>query len=47
LDIKQIVDGAQEVFGLVEAPIYTKDGVCVWEKLKAGGRAVPQHQARE
>lgn len=36
LDIKQSADGAQEVPGLVEAPIYTIDGV--WEKLKAGAR---------
>ncbi|KAL6610176.1 hypothetical protein ACP70R_040145 [Stipagrostis hirtigluma subsp. patula] len=36
LDIKQSSDGTQEVPGLVEAPIYTIDGV--WEKLKAGAR---------
>ncbi|KAF6990078.1 hypothetical protein CFC21_007327 [Triticum aestivum] len=36
LDIKQSADGAQEVPGLVEAPISTIDGV--WEKLKAGAR---------
>jgi len=36
LDIKQSAGGAQEVPGLVEAPIYTIDGV--WEKLKAGSR---------
>ncbi|CAM0955635.1 unnamed protein product [Alopecurus aequalis] len=34
LDIKQSADGAQEVPGLVEAPVHTIDGV--WEKLKAG-----------
>ena len=36
MDIKQSADGAQEVPGLVEAPISTIDGV--WEKLKAGAR---------
>lgn len=36
LDIKQSADGAQEVPGLIEAPISTIDGV--WEKLKAGAR---------
>lgn len=36
LDIKQSADGAQEVPGLVEAPIYTIDGV--WDKLKAGAK---------
>ncbi|KAG8085489.1 hypothetical protein GUJ93_ZPchr0010g8041 [Zizania palustris] len=36
LDIKQTVDGTQEVVGLIEAPIYTIDGV--WEKLKVGAR---------
>ncbi|KAF6984610.1 hypothetical protein CFC21_002589 [Triticum aestivum] len=36
LDIKQSADGAQEVPGLVEAPISTIDGV--WEKLEAGAR---------
>ena len=36
LDIKQSADGTQEVPGLVEAPIYTIDGV--WEKLKVGAR---------
>uniref|UniRef100_A0A0A9CR45 Kinesin-like protein n=1 Tax=Arundo donax TaxID=35708 RepID=A0A0A9CR45_ARUDO len=36
LDIKQSAEGTQEVPGLVEAPIYTIDGV--WEKLKFGAR---------
>ncbi|XP_062231318.1 kinesin-like protein KIN-14J [Phragmites australis] len=36
LDIKQSADGTQEVPGLVEAPIYTIDGV--WEKLQFGAR---------
>uniref|UniRef100_A0A0E0L281 Kinesin-like protein n=1 Tax=Oryza punctata TaxID=4537 RepID=A0A0E0L281_ORYPU len=36
LDIKQTADGTQEVAGLIEAPIYTIDGV--WEKLKVGAK---------
>ncbi|TVU19285.1 hypothetical protein EJB05_35424 [Eragrostis curvula] len=36
LDTKQTSDGTQEIPGLVEAPIYTIDGV--WEKLKVGAR---------
>jgi hypothetical protein len=36
LEIKQGPDGVQDVPGLVDAPIYTIDGV--WEKLKVGAR---------
>uniref|UniRef100_A0A0D9WG84 Kinesin-like protein n=1 Tax=Leersia perrieri TaxID=77586 RepID=A0A0D9WG84_9ORYZ len=36
LDVKQTADGTQEVLGLIEAPIYTIDGV--WEKLRVGSK---------
>ena len=37
LEIKQAVDGTQEVPGLVEARVYSTDEV--WELLKTGNRA--------
>ncbi|GJM88502.1 hypothetical protein PR202_ga04573 [Eleusine coracana subsp. coracana] len=36
LEIKQTSDGTQDVPGLIDAPIYTIDGV--WEKLKVGAK---------